>query len=126
MPRRFLVFVRRDWRIEHTCLVLVTGYSSTNGTTHQRSADNPRLTTWMTERIIHYTPGQYGSGSWLLAAFSTIDDGWEPRFLGGRTHRPRLLALAVSTFAVAACNPFHREPDAPIKVGDDGRGEGEL
>lgn len=25
-------------------------------------------------------------------------------------HSPRLLALAVSTFALAACNPFHHEP----------------
>lgn len=25
-------------------------------------------------------------------------------------HSPRLLALAVSTLALAACNPFHREP----------------
>jgi len=65
----------------------------------------------MIRGIIHYTPGQYGSGSWLLAAFSTIDHGWEPRFLGGRMHRPRSLPLADS--------------DAPIKAGDDGRGEGE-
>jgi len=29
-------------------------------------------------------------------------------------HSPRLLALAVSTFALAACNPFHREPVSEV------------
>jgi len=31
------------------------------------------LTKWMIHGIIHGTPGQYGSGSWPLAAFSTAD-----------------------------------------------------